>query len=266
MFSINKGLFGRRAGLLALFAALLAGTATLLTGNIAVAEGAAGEGLAPKLVQRLTAARPDLPIESVSATPLEGIYALELPGGSTIYGTENGEYLFVGDLYQLTDTALVNVTESGRDGRRRELLASVDTASMIAFSPTDVPVKATLNVFTDVDCGYCRKLHQEVPELNAMGIAVRYLAYPRAGIGSGSYDKVVSAWCADDKQTAITRLKMGQALTPATCANPVADHYELGKQMGVTGTPAIVLESGRLLPGYMPAADLAAAIGVSPAG
>lgn len=264
MFSINKDLFGPRAKVLGAAAALVLGASALLTGGLAVADSASKENLAPKLVERLTAVRPDLPIESVSKTPLDGIYALELPGGSTIYGTKNGEYLFVGDLYQLTDSALVNVTESGRDGRRQELLASVDAGSMIAFAP-DGPVKATLNVFTDVDCGYCRKLHQEVPELNAMGIAVRYLAYPRAGIGSGSYDKVVSAWCADDKQTAITRLKMGQALTPATCANPVADHYELGKQMGVTGTPAIVLESGRLLPGYMPAADLAAAIGVAPA-
>lgn len=264
MFSIRKDLFGRKASLFAVTTAMLLGGFVWFASSPAVAESTSGDTLAPKLVERLKAVRPDLPIESVATTPLAGIYALELPGGSTIYGTQDGNYLFVGDLYQLTDQALVNVTESGRDGRRQELLAALDKDSMIAFPPQG-PVKATLNVFTDVDCGYCRKLHQEVPELNAMGIAVRYLAYPRAGIGSGSYDKVVSAWCAADQQTAITRLKMGQALTPATCANPVADHYELGKQMGVTGTPAIVLESGRLLPGYMPAADLAAAIGVSPA-
>lgn len=264
MVFTNKDLLGSRFKVLAAAAALLIAGWAVLAGTIAVAESDSDAQAAATLVQRLSAVRPDLPIESVSATPLKGIYALELPGGSTIYGTANGDYLFVGDLYQLTETALVNVTESGRDGRRKALLAAVDTDSMIAFSP-EGPIKATLNVFTDVDCGYCRKLHLEVPELNAMGIAVRYLAYPRAGIGSGSYDKVVSAWCAQDQQTAITRLKMGQALTPATCANPVADHYELGKQMGVTGTPAIVLENGRLLPGYMPAADLAAAIGVTPA-
>lgn len=226
-------------------------------------DGQSADAAAAKVLARLKAVRPDLPIESVAQTPIEGIVALHMPGGNTLYGTEDGNYLFVGDLYHLGATDLVNVTDQRRNQRRAGLLEGLDTETLIVFAP-EGETRATLNVFTDVDCGYCRKLHDEVPELNAMGIAVRYLAYPRAGIGSGSYDKVVSAWCAKDQQTAITRLKAGQNILQATCSNPVAQHYQLGQEMGVTGTPAIVLESGRLLPGYMPAADLAAAIGVTP--
>ncbi|MFT5670969.1 MAG: thiol:disulfide interchange protein DsbC, partial [Glaciecola sp.] len=116
----------------------------------------------------------------------------------------------------------------------------------------------------DVDCGYCRKLHEEVPALNAKGIEVRYLAYPRAGIGSPSYNKIVSAWCAVDQQNALTKLKQLEPIPTNICAgNPVAAQFALGGKMGVRGTPALVLDSGRLLPGYMPADRLAAELGVN---
>ena len=91
---------------------------------------------------------------------------------------------------------------------------------------------------------------------------VRYLAYPRAGIGSESYDRIVAAWCSEDRNAAITRLKSGDDIPMKSCANPVAQHYELGRQVGVTGTPAIVTEDGRLLPGFMPAEQLAKSIGI----
>jgi thiol:disulfide interchange protein DsbC len=134
---------------------------------------------------------------------------------------------------------------------------------MIVFSPKG-QVKASVTVFTDVDCGYCQKLHEEVPALNAKGIEVRYLAYPRAGIGSPSYNKIVSAWCANDQQDALTKLKRRQPIPTNICAgNPVAAQFALGGKMGVRGTPALVLESGRLLPGYMPADRLAAELGVN---
>jgi len=102
-----------------------------------------------------------------------------------------------------------------------------------------------------------------VPELNRLGIAVRYLAYPRAGIDSNSYDKIVSAWCADDPQKAITLAKLGQEIDHATCDNPVAAQYELGNEIGVTGTPALVYEDGTMVPGYVPAEKLAAQLGIN---
>ena len=124
------------------------------------------------------------------------------------------------------------------------------------FSPGPNPVASVL-VFTDTDCGYCRKLHQEMADYNALGIEVRYVAYPRAGLGSPTYERMVSAWCAAEPLAALTRLKNGDSIPSKTCVNPVADQYELGQQIGLSGTPTIVLADGRMLPGYTPAAQLA---------
>jgi thiol:disulfide interchange protein DsbC len=214
-----------------------------------------------QLVDRLTALRPDIPIEKVSPSPLPGIFMLELVGGTIFYGTADGRYLFAGDLYELGETDLINLAEEGRVAKRQALMAAVSESDMVIF-PSDNETLAVINVFTDVDCGYCRKLHQEVPRLNELGIEVRYLAYPRAGIGSRAYEKIVSAWCADDPNDAITKLKAGESIPDINCTNPVAAQYALGQQVGVSGTPAIVLEDGRLLPGYMPADELAKTIGI----
>lgn len=250
----------RRSGwLLALLLALPLSASMAADDDAAVAGAGNGEGSA--LVARLKALRPEIPIESVANSPLPGILQLNLAGGTVFYGTADGRYLFAGDLYELGDDDLVNLAEQGRIGKRHELMAAVDPKDMVIF-PATGKTKAVINVFTDVDCGYCRKLHQEVPRLNELGIEVRYLAYPRAGIGSRSYEKIVSAWCSDDPNAAITALKAGKEIPDATCPNPVADEYMLGQQVGVSGTPAIVLEDGRLLPGYMPADDLAATIGI----
>lgn len=213
------------------------------------------------VVKAVTAKLPDLPVLAVVKTPLAEMVSLELEGGQTIYATLDGKYILSGDLYQL-DPEVVNLAEGRRSLRRAELMAKVPAEELVVFSP-EGETKTFINVFTDVDCGYCRKLHQEVPELNARGIEVRYLAYPRAGFNTPTYDKIVSAWCAKDRQTAITTLKQGDDIPARQCENPVESHYQLGQQVGVTGTPAIVSASGMLLPGYMPADKLADAIGVN---
>jgi len=235
----------------------LAGVFPLL--NAADRPPGADDGAA--LVARLQALRPDIPIEAVAATPIPGIVALELSGGTTFYGTTDGRYLFAGDLYELADDQLVNVAEVGRAEKRQVIMAGVDSAGMIIFKATGVR-KAVISVFTDVDCVYCQKLHLEVPQLNAMGIEVRYLGYPRAGIGSESYDRMVSAWCAGNPNEALTKVKAGEPIPAAKCDNEIAAHYGLGRELGVAGTPAIVLEDGRMLPGFMPAPELAKAVGI----
>ena len=132
---------------------------------------------------------------------------------------------------------------------------------MIVFGPEEA--KAFVYVFTDVDCYYCQKLHQEVPALKELGVEIRYLAYPRAGVGSPSYRKIASAWCAEDPNISLTALKAGEQIPDNVCENnPVAEQYMLGGQLGVSGTPALVTESGKLLPGYMPADKLANALGL----
>ena len=126
---------------------------------------------------------------------------------------------------------------------------------MIVFAPDTV--KHTVTVFTDVDCPYCARMHQQMADYNGLGIEVRYAAFPRAGVSSPTYDKMVSVWCAADQRTAMTDAKMGTSIEMLSCDNPVREHYETGQRIGVTGTPAIILESGEIVPGYVPPQELA---------
>lgn len=208
---------------------------------------------------RLLSARPDLTILGIADSPMPGFVEVTLKGGLLLYVSADGQYMFAGgdiDIYRVTGNDLINLSEQQRAVKRRRLLDNLDESQMITFSPRG-KTRATVTVFTDIDCGYCRKLHQEVPELNQRGIRVRYLAYPRAGIPSSSYDKIVSAWCSDTPQVALTQAKAGQKIPSKSCDNPIAEQYALGQEFGVRGTPALVLDDGRMVPGYVPAAELA---------
>ena len=142
------------------------------------------------------------------------------------------------------------------------MIDGVDLAQMIVFTP-EGETRDYLTVFTDVTCFYCQKLHKEVADLNDMGIEVRYLAYPRGGPDSEGAQKLNTAWCADDPQKTLTQLKAGVALPLSGCeSSPVTTQFELGVAMGVRGTPAIVTSSGQMIPGYKPAAELAAVLGL----
>ena len=211
---------------------------------------------------RIMTSRPDLPISDIFPSQLDGFYDASLPGGQTLHISSDGKYLFTGDLYEIKEVGLVNLTETSRSVQRKHLLDDLDESEMLVFAPPKELIKATITVFTDIDCTYCRKLHKEVPELNRLGIAVRYLAYPRAGTSSESYDKFVSAWCADNPKVALTRAKNNQPIEEKTCDNPVAAQYKLGSTMGVNSTPSLVYEDGSMDPGYMPAAKLAERLGI----
>lgn len=206
--------------------------------------------------------RPNWAIHSVVKSPLAGLYEVKVVNGPLVYANADGSFFVTGDLYQITGGDFVNVTEQQREGLRAQLMGMIKTEDMIVFSPKG-PVKSYVNVFTDIDCGYCRKLHAEVPELNRMGVEVRYLAYPRAGLGSLSYQKIATAFCAKDKKQTLTHFKQGKSVDINVCKNnPVADQLTLGGQIGVNGTPALITPEGKLLPGYMPAKELASALGV----
>jgi len=215
-----------------------------------------------QLVAELRKVIPDLPVEGVTLTPMAGFYAIDLFGGQTLYGSADGRFLFSGDLYELSaGKGLINIAEARRVVKRRQLIDAEPVENMVVFAPAG-ETRTHVTVFTDVDCGYCRKLHQEMADINALGIEVRYVGYPRAGLGTPTHAKIVSAWCAKNPNEAITALKSGVTIPSAECENPIAGQYELGQKIGVTGTPAIVTADGRLLPGYMPAATLAEAIGL----
>ena len=214
-----------------------------------------------KVLEPLKKLRPDFKFESVEPSQVEGIYKANIERGPTIYLTEDGRYFFAGDFFEVGDTGLINIAEKELESERKGLLAEVALDDMIIFGAENK--KAHIYVFTDVDCYYCQKLHREMEEMNSLGIEVRYLAYPRAGIGSPSYNKVASAWCAEEPNEALTRLKAGKEIPENVCeGNPIAAQYDLGGRLGVSGTPALVTEDGKLFPGYKPAEQLAKALGL----
>ena len=190
--------------------------------------------------------------ESIKPTAIPGIYEVTY-GSEIFYFSADGRYALQGSLVDL-DTN-VNLTESARTTIRGRLLNDLDESKMIVFSP-DKP-RHTLTVFTDIDCGYCRKLHSEMDQLNSYGIKVRYLMFPRSGVNTPSYQKAVNVWCSDNQLESMTKAKAGENVPQANCDNPVESQMLIGQKMGVNGTPALVLNDGTLIPGYRPARDLA---------
>ena len=233
----------------------------LLGGMIMGAGARAEDPQAEVILKALSAARPDLQYEQPRPSPMAGLYEVQVKGGPLLYIDADGRHFIAGDLFAVQKSGFVNLAEQGRQQERAELIAAVKPEDMIIFAPENP--KATIAVFTDVDCGYCRKLHSEVAELNELGIAVHYLAFPRAGLGSPSFRKIASAWCAKDPGAALTSLKNGEEIPENVCAdNPVAAQILLGEKVGVNGTPALVLEDGTLVPGYRPAKELAKLLGI----
>lgn len=214
-----------------------------------------------QLIDTLQKAVPNIPIVGVEPSQLDGFYEIALANGERVFSRPGMSYFIAGNLFQPTADGLVNLTELKRDEYRAERLAGIDSADKITFKPEDKKVSVT--VFTDVDCGYCQKLHREMDKYLEAGIEINYLAYPRAGVGTDSYNKIVNAWCAEDKQDAMTRLKAGQNVASKACENPVADQYQLAQELGIRGTPAIITESGQIISGYRSAPVLAQMLGLS---
>jgi len=213
------------------------------------------------LAKRLSESLPALGRVTVEPSPAPGLYKVVSEQKELIYTTEDGQFFFSGELLQLTGDGLVNLSENARAEIRVASLAELGQEGIIRFQ-AEGEEKAQINVFTDIDCGYCRKLHSEVPQLNALGITVNYYGFPRSGPNTPSFAKYESVWCADDQQASMDAAKLGQSVTPASCANPVLEQYRLGRQLGVTGTPAIVLEDGNMIRGYVPAEQLAKGLGL----
>lgn len=201
-----------------------------------------------------------LQIVLIEPTLLPGIFLVELNSGEILYSDASGSYLFAGDMYQTNASGLVNLSAPRRQQRNLERIAAVPESEMIVFEPETV--KSGVTVFTDVDCTYCRALHREIDELLALGIRVRYLAYPRGGEQAGSYEKMISVWCSEDPHKSLTQAKNGQNLPVRDCESPVLSHYELGNEIGISGTPALILPDGRVVPGYVEAPRLAVMLGI----
>lgn len=239
---------------------------TLLSALLMALLAPAGVSLAvssaESLAERLEVNGEPMPVETVNETPMDGIYEVRLKSGETFYSNAEGSHFIVGDLFSNGEQGLVNLTQQARNAERAERLAELSADERIIFRGQKTP-QATVQVFTDVTCPYCRKFHEEVPRLNDMGIEVQYLAFPRSGLNSEGARYLAQVWCAGNPSEALSAAKRGETLKNAPdCDNPVADQYHLGLELGVQGTPAIVLPDGRMVPGYVPAERLAGMLGI----
>jgi thiol:disulfide interchange protein DsbC len=230
--------------------ALVACSAQQSTTAAATKSSTPGEATVRKAVAALA---PTAKIETLREAPIAGMTEVSA-SGQTVYVTNDGKYLIAGNIIEIATKK--DLTEMARAEKRREMLKNVTAGQMIVFAPEHP--KYTVTVFTDVDCAFCRKLHSQIADYNKAGIAVDYLFFPRAGIPSESYDKAVSVWCAANRQQALTDAKKGLPVPKTTCANPVAQDYELGRKFGFDGTPAIYAADGTTIGGYLSPTEMKA--------
>jgi thiol:disulfide interchange protein DsbC len=206
---------------------------------------------------------PEAPLDSLKLgpSPIPGLYEIEIDS-TVLYVTADGKHLFIGDLIDTEKRA--NVTDARRQQISVKVLNAIPEKNMIVVGPKDA--KRTITVFTDVDCGYCRRLQtQDVPELVKQGVRVRYLLYPRTPPGTESYDRSIAVWCAPDRAKAVQDSMTDKSVAMKTCPHPIADVHALGDKLGVNGTPAIFFDDGQRLPGYVPASQMLGMLGIKPA-
>jgi thiol:disulfide interchange protein DsbC len=202
--------------------------------------------------EALAKAMPSVKVDSIKPSEIKGVFEV-MVGANIFYMSEDGKYLLQGRLIDLASHT--DLTEEKLGGVRKAAIDKVGEENMIIFKPKIAKYQVT--VFTDIDCGYCRKLHSEIDQYLAEGIKVRYMFFPRAGKGSDSYKKAISVWCSDDRNAALTQAKKGTDPKEKSCKNPVDQHMQLAEDFEARGTPLIVTEKGTLLPGYVPAKQLA---------
>ena len=198
---------------------------------------------------------PDASIESIEPSSFKGIYKVYYGVLQPIYVSEDGSFFIYGDMYKIGASDITNITKEEIKGRRSDILNSIPSNELITFKSSNELFSIT--VFTDVDCGYCRKLHSQIDEYNQAGITIKYAAFPRSGIGTQTFTKMVGAWCSKDPKQAMTDLKNDKKMNLEFCdEQPIARHYIIGQKLGINGTPAIITPDGDLIPGYVSPEEL----------
>ncbi|AUF95238.1 Thiol:disulfide interchange protein DsbC [Pseudomonas fluorescens] len=237
---------------------IIAAAALALASTFAVAATSeTNNGAAEQAIRKsLQTLELEVPIESVASSPLNGLYEVKLQGGRVLYASADGQFVMQGYLFQIADGKPVNLTEKTERQGIAKLINGIPAAEMVVY-PAKGETKSHITVFTDTTCPYCHKLHAEVPELNRRGIEVRYVAFPRQGLGSTGDEQLQAVWCSSDRRAAMDKMADGKDVKAAKCVNPVGKQFQLGQSIGVNGTPAIVLESGQVIPGYQPAPQVA---------
>ena len=200
---------------------------------------------------------PGIVVEAVREGPIDGLYEISV-GSQVAYVSKDGRFLVQGEIIDMNSN--VNLTEHRRGEARLAVMSAIGEDTMIVFSPAE-EARHTITVFTDIDCTYCRRLHQEMDQINALGVSVRYMFYPRSGPGTASWVKANEVWCSGNRNSALTDAKNGQTIDSAECGQtPVQTHYDLGQSVGLRGTPAIVTESGYMFSGFAGAENLLARV------
>jgi thiol:disulfide interchange protein DsbC len=213
------------------------------------------------ITAKLEQAIPQYKITSVRPSPVDGLYLVKI-GGNDILVTADGSKFIQGEIFNIEGKGISKWEDPAMAAERKKALATLDPKDSIIFKPAG-KTKAVVYVFTDVDCGYCRKLNHEMTAYNNLGIEIRYLAFPRAGIPSESASKLETAWCSKDKQKALTALKEEKQVPSMKCENnPIAKEFALGAQIGVNATPALWMPNGEIKLGYLPPEQLAKELGI----
>lgn len=198
---------------------------------------------------------PESKIESIEESVIDGLFKVYFGDLQPLYVSEDGNYFIYGDLYQIEKGSVKNLSIVDLDNRRKVLLDAIPVEDLIQYKSENQ--KHNIFVFTDVDCGYCRKFHSQISEYNNLGISVNYAAFPRSGIDGETYQKMVSVWCSDDKKNLLSTLKEDGEIKSLFCTNqPITEQYNIGKNLGVTGTPAIFTSNGSQIKGYVPPDEL----------
>jgi len=198
---------------------------------------------------------PGTQIEAIEKSDFPDIYKVYYGDIQPLYVSKDGKYFLYGDMFKISSSQIINLTSTDITKRRMQLMKDIGKEELISFISKNETHSVT--VFTDVDCGYCRKLHNEIEDYNKAGISIHYAAFPRSGIGTESFTKMVGAWCSENPKKSITNLKNGENLRLNFCdSQPVAKHYVIGQKLGISGTPAIISQDGELYPGYFSPKDL----------
>lgn len=232
------------------------------------------EGISPEqqaqIIKRLQQARPQLSFTDLKPSPMPGVYEIKV-NGQVAFVSVDGSHLIAGEMYEVQVGSLVNLQEQERQRaeqafapERAKVLNDIERGDMVIYTP-EKAVKGHIYVFTDIDCGFCRRFHSQLEDMLDKGIEIRYLAFPRAGPYSKSARKLATTWCADNPREIMTRFKNGENMGLSDCMDtPVVDQYMLGQEVGVRGTPAIVLGDGTMIPGAVSADYLVQVMGLAP--
>ena len=229
--------------------------AVLCAGLLVLGQAFAADEPKEKIKEALKLIVPDSEPDSIVEAPIPGLFEVAY-GLQVFYVSQDGRFAMQGEIYDLEHS--VNLTEEKRAKGRKVIIDKVDDASTVMFSPPNP--KHVVTVFTDIDCPYCRRMHEEMDQYNELGIAIRYMLYPRAGIASKSYRKARAVWCAEDRLKAMTEAKAGKDLPDKSCENPILEHMQIAQEVGLAGTPMIILEDGTVISGYLPPDRLSQAL------